>query len=129
MSSNNILHTPVYKRALNLCLVSREIVSCVTVNKNLLPLYESNSLRDVIADSLLTDVVLITRKIAEAQISESISVRRRNFLLITIMLRNINSYCIGLEKDGVRETDYLNLLKSEIRSFKCFFKQWKVSLV
>jgi len=129
MSSNNIRHIPVYKRALNLCSLSREVVSCVTVNKNLVRLYESNSLRDNIADSLLTDVVLISQKIAEAQFSDSISLRKRNFLLIAIMLRNLNSYCTGLEKDGVKETDYLNLLKAEIRSFKYFFKQWKVSLV
>lgn len=44
------------------------------------------------------------------------------------MIQNINSYCTGLEKDGVKEKEYLNLLRKEIRSFRKSFKKWTGSL-
>ncbi|MFT6369784.1 MAG: hypothetical protein ACJAWH_000865 [Maribacter sp.] len=128
MSTKNILQIPIYKKALNLCFMSREIASYVSLNKNLLTLYKSNSLRDSIANSLLTDTILIPQKIAIAEFSKSSSERRLSISFINIMIRNINSYCLGLEKDGVKETEYLHLLRSEIRSFRKQYKKWKISI-
>ncbi|WP_422081284.1 hypothetical protein [Ulvibacterium sp.] len=108
--------------------MSREIASYVSFNKDLLKLYKSNSLRDIIADSLLTDTILIPQKIAQAESSNSLSERMKSATYINIMIRNINSYCTGLEKDGVREKEYLNLLREEIRSFRRSFKEWRKSL-
>ena len=128
MSNKNLRHIPIYKKALELCSMSREIVLYVTLNKDLLKLYESNSLRDIIADSLLTDAILIPQKIAQVEFSVSNSERMEQVSFINIMIRNINSYCLGLEKDGVKEIEYINLLRSEIKSFKGYFKKWKTSL-
>jgi hypothetical protein len=108
--------------------MSREIASYVSLNKDLLKLYESNSLRDSIANSLLTDTILIPQKIVDAEFSASISERKRSISFINIMIRNINSYCRGLEKDGVKEIEYLNLLRAELRSFRKQYKKWKVSM-
>lgn len=108
--------------------MSREIASYVSYNKDLLQLYKSNSLRDVIADSLLTDTILIPQKIALVENTNSYSERRNSITFITIMIRNINSYCTGLEKDGVKEKEYLNLLRTEIQSFGKSFKKWRKTL-
>lgn len=108
--------------------MSREIASYVSLNKNLLTLYESNSLRDSIANSLLTDTILIPQKIVAAEFSTSSSERMHSISFINIMIRNINSYCRGLEKDGVKEIEYLNLLRSELRSFRKHYKKWKISM-
>ncbi|MEA1787027.1 hypothetical protein U1E44_13085 [Arenibacter sp. GZD96] len=118
---------PIYKEALDLCRISRELVSYVTYNKDLLKLYQSNSLRDSIADSLLTDAILIPQKIVQAEWSESHSVRLKSASFIYIMTRNILSYCNGLEKDGVKEKEYLNLVRNEIKSFRKSFKAWRRS--
>ncbi len=128
MSSINLQQLPIYKKAMNLCFMSREIASYVSLNKDLLKLYQSNSLRDSIANSLLTDAILIPQKIVAAEFSKSSSERIQTISFINIMIRNINSYCLGLEKDGVKETEYLNLLRSEIRSFRKHFKKWKTTL-
>ncbi len=119
---------PVYRKALDLCTMSREIASCVSYNKNLLKLYQSNSLRDHIADSLLTDAILIPLQIERAESSKSHLVRMKSATFINIMIRNITSYCNGLEKDGVKEKEYLNLLRQEIRSFRKSFKVWRKSI-
>ena len=108
--------------------MSREIASYVSFNKDLLRLYESNSLRDIIANSILTDAILIPQKIALVESSRSSSERMQNLSFINIMIRNINSYCMGLEKDGVKETEYINLLRSELRSFRKYYRKWRVSV-
>ena len=128
MPYNNFKSIPVYRKALDLCTISREIASFVSYNKDLLKLYQSNSLRDHIADSLLTDAILIPQQIAEAETSDSQAVRMKSVRFINIMIRNIMSYCNGLEKDGVKETEYLNLLRKEIRSFRKTFRVWRKSL-
>ena len=108
--------------------MSREIASYVSYNKDLLKLYQSNSLRDHIADSLLTDAILIPQQIARAESSGSLAVRIKSATFVGIMIRNIISYCNGLEKDGVKETEYLNLLRQEIRVFRKSFKKWRKSI-
>ncbi len=128
MSHKNLRSVPVYRKALELCKMSREIASYVTFNKDLLKLYKSNSLRDIIADSLLTDAILIPQKIAQTEFTVSNDERIKNVSYINIMIQNINSYCTGLEKDGVKEKEYLNLLRKEIRSFRKSFKKWTGSL-
>ena len=67
MPYNNFRTSAVYKKALDLCMISREIASFVSYNKDLLKLYQSNSLRDHIADSLLNDAILIPEQIAVAE--------------------------------------------------------------
>lgn len=128
MPYKNLRNIPVYKKALELSKMSREIASYVSYNKDLLKLYQSNSLRDRIADSLLTDTILIPQKIALVENSNSYSERANTVTFINIMIRNINSYCTGLEKDGVKEKEYLNLLRMEIQSFRKSYKKWKKTL-
>jgi len=128
MSHQNLRSLPVYQKALELCTLSRELASFVTYNKNMLTLYQSQSLRDHIADSLLTDAVLIPQQIARAETSDSVSDRMKSATFIGIMIRNISAYCNGLEQDGVREKEYLHLLRREIRIFRRSFKKWRKSI-
>ena len=99
-------------------------MSYVSLNKDLVKLYQSNSLRDIIANSLLTDARLISKKMAQALSSKCSNERLRNAAFINIMIRNINSYCTGLEKDGVREKEYVNLLRTEMKIFRASFVKW-----
>jgi len=128
MSHQNLGSLPVYQKALELCTLSRELASFVTYNKNMLTLYQSESHRDHIADSLLTDAVLIPQQIARAETSDSVSDRMKSATFIGIMIRNISAYCNGLEQDGVREKEYLHLLRREIRIFRRSFKKWRKSI-
>jgi hypothetical protein len=108
--------------------MSREIASYLSYNKDLLKLYQSNSHRDIMVDSLLTDSILIPQQIEAAERSECYAARMRSATFINVIIRNINSYCTGLEKDGVKEKEYLNLLRSEIKSFRRLYKVWRRSI-
>lgn len=127
MTYDNFRYLPVYRKALELRHMSREIASYVSFNKNMLKLYQSNSHRDAIAGSLLTDAILIPQKIALAENTSCPNERMKIAIYINIMIRNINSYCRGLEKDGVKEREYLNLLRQEVKSFRKSFKVWRRS--
>ena len=128
MSHKNLRTVPVYGKSLELCEMSREIASYFSFNKDLLKLYKSQSLRDGIANAILTDAILIPQQIAHAERSNSLRERMESVSFISIMIRNINSYCTGLEKDGIKETEYVNLLRAEISSFRSYFKKWRISL-
>jgi hypothetical protein len=129
MSYQNLKNLPVYRQALELRTMSREIASFVTYNKYLLTLYKSNSLRDHIADSLLTDAILIPQQIARAEGTSSAQIRERCIHFINVMTQNLTSYCLGLEKDGVREREYLDLLRKELKNFRRAFKLWRRNLI
>ncbi|CAN0601919.1 unnamed protein product, partial [Ectocarpus sp. 12 AP-2014] len=49
MAYRSLKHLPIYRKALELCTMSREIASYVSFNKDLVRLYESKSLRDIMA--------------------------------------------------------------------------------
>jgi len=128
MSYESLSSIPIYRKSLDLLEMSRQIASYVSYNKDLLKLYQSNSHRDHIADSLLTDSILIPQQIAAAERSKSYAARMQSATFIDIIIRNISSYCTGLEKDGVKEKEYLNLLRNEIKSFRRMYKVWRHSM-
>lgn len=125
MSAKNLGAIPVYQKALELREISKAIAAYISFNKDVLRHYSSNSLRDNIVDSLVIDTVLIPEQIAQAEHSKSYAERLNSATFINIMIGNINSYCLGLEKDGVKEREYLNLLRSEIKSFRKSFTKWR----
>ncbi|WP_445384441.1 hypothetical protein ACT6NV_10690 [Robiginitalea sp. IMCC44478] len=128
MSYKRIHKLPVYRKAVALRTLSREIASFVSYNKNLLTLAQSHSHRDHIADAILTDAILIPQQIAKAESANSLAIRQRSIDFINVMIRNLGSYCTGLEKDGVREKEYLDLLRGEVKSFRQSFKKWRKGL-
>lgn len=129
MSYQRIKNLPVYRSAVSLRTLSREIASYVTYNKDLRTLRQSNSLRDHIADSLLTDAILIPQQIAAAETSQSQAIRRKSVHFINVMTRNLYMYCKGLEQDGIREREYLDLLRKEVEHFRNAYHNWRKQLL
>ena len=129
MSYHRIKDLPVYRQAISLRTMSREIASFVTYNKDLLSLKHSQSHRDQLANSLLQDAILIPQQIAKAETSSSRAIRQSSVKFIGIITRNLNAYCKGLEMDGIREREYLDLLRSEVNTFRTAFKKWRKGLL
>lgn len=128
MSSNGLINLPVYKKSLELRSMSRAIAICVARHPDLICLYKSESLRDQVADSLIKDTVLIPQQIALAANTSSIALRERSLHFVHIMTRNLASYCKGLEMEGVKEREYLDLLRRELKLFRKYLKSWHKSL-
>ena len=128
MSSKGLKHLPVYKKAVELQAMSRAIALCAAGRDEVISLYKASSLRGQVAGSLLTDTGLIRKQIALAAGTSSLAIRQNSLHFINIMIRNLSSYCKGLEMDGMREREYLDLLREELASFRKSFKHWRKSL-
>lgn len=124
MPFKNPTSLTLYQKALALTTMSREIASYFSYNQDLLKLYKSRSLQDSIADHIVKDAHLIPEHIAQAANSKSNMDRLEYVNLTQIMIRNILSYCNGLEQMGVKEKEYLNLFRKEIGSFRRSLNSW-----
>ncbi|MFS4416700.1 hypothetical protein [Maribacter sp. 2307ULW6-5] len=129
MAYPNFKHLPLYQKALDLSEMAQAIASYISFNKDMKKLCSSNSFRDNLAHALLTDSVLIPEKIQAATHTHCQRERIQAASFIQIIIKNINSYCLGLEKDGIKEVEYLNLLRKEVKSFKKSFKVWRRSQI
>ncbi|NDV44335.1 hypothetical protein [Flagellimonas sediminis] len=118
----------VYRKSLALRDLSEAVASYFAHNREMLSFRQIDSFRDDITKSLVTDALLITKEVEQAALSNSYSVRMRSLSFVNIMTRNILAYCNGLERDGVKEKEYLNLLRREIKTFRITFKKWRRSL-
>lgn len=127
MERNSLNSLGVYRKSLALRDLSEAIAFYFSYNKDVLSLKKVGSFRDDITQSLMTDAVQITKEVEQAALSNSYSVRMRSLTFINIMTRNILAYCNGLERDGVKEKEYLNLLRKEIKTFRSSFKKWRKS--
>ena len=119
---------PVYKKSLEIRDLSTAIASYFSKENNFFKLKRTAGLRDHIASSLCIDADLISKQIKQAATSNSYETRVQSATFINIITRNLNSYCNGLDHDGVKEKEYLNLLRTELKSFRVSFKQWRKSL-
>ncbi|MDX1331545.1 MAG: hypothetical protein R3252_00830 [Robiginitalea sp.] len=128
MSYKGLRDLPVYKKAVELQTMGRAIALCAAGNKAAVNRYRVSSLRSEVAGLLMTDTALIRKQIALAAGTPSLSIRQNSLQFVSIMIRNLGSYCRGLEMDGMREREYLELLRHELVSFRKSFKQWRKSL-
>lgn len=109
--------------------MSRAIALCVSGKKDLVQLYASSSLREEMAGYLLKDASLLRKQIILAASTSSTDLRQSSLHFINVMIRNLSSYCRGLEMDGMREREYLELLRAELILFRKSFKHWRRGLV
>lgn len=129
MASGSIHSLPVYRKSLALYDLSKAVAAYFSYDKDVFSMRSSNSLRDNLSDSLLTDADLIIQEITTAATSKSHKTKLKSLTFINVMTRNILAYCNGLEHDGVKEKEYLNLLRTEIKAFRQSFKSWRKSFL
>lgn len=127
MESSSLNSLVVYRKSLALRDMSEAVASYFSYNRDRLSFRKIDSFRNDITQSLRIDASLIAKEVEQAALSDSHSVRMKSLTFINIMTRNILAYCNGLEKDGVKEKEYLNLLRREIKGFRASFKKWRKS--
>lgn len=129
MERSSLNSLVVYRKSLALRDLSEAVATYFAQNREIISLRKIDSFRDDLSKSLLIDADLITKQLEQAALSNCPSVRMKSLAYINIMTRNILAYCNGLERDGVKEKEYLNLLRKEIRIFRISFKKWRKSLI
>lgn len=128
MTGNSYNSLPVYQNSLALKDLSSALAQYLSYDSKMLH-PKTLGLRAVIAESLETDASLIPTTIAQVYQTDSRNVRMKNATFINVITKNILSYCNGLENDGLKEREYLQLLRKEIKVFRKSFKQWRKSVL
>ncbi len=128
MENNGFDSLPVYKNSLALRDLSDALGHYFSPERRVFS-KKSLGLRAIIAESLVNDASLLPVTIEKAYKSSSINYRLKNANFINIITKNIGSYCNGLENDGIKEKEYLQLLRKELKTFRKSFKQWRKSLL
>lgn len=127
MQKHTYSSLPVYQKSLALLDLSKALASYFSPDTRVFS-QRTLGLRTIIAESLAQDAALIPSTIAQVYETESNSTRLKNATFINVITRNILSYCNGLENDGVKEREYLQLLRRETKIFRKSFKQWRKSI-
>ncbi len=127
MESGSLNSQVIYRKSLALRDMSEAVASYFSYNRDRRTFRKIDSFRNDITQSLRTDASLIAKEVEQAALSNSNTARMKSLTFINIMTRNILAYCNGLERDGVKEKEYLNLLRREIKAFRSSFKKWRKS--
>lgn len=128
MKSNDFDSLAVYKSSLVLRDLSDAIGHYFSPEHRVFS-KRSLGLRAIIAESLINDASLLPLTIEATYKSSSLDYKLKNVNFVNIISRNIISYCNGLENDGIKEKEYLQLLRRELKTFRKSFKQWRKSLL
>ena len=115
---------PVYNKALEIFRVSRAIACSISDNKNILEMGFSANFNDQFAGEIVSDSLKLAPGLATVQCTSNSSLRLRRAKQIRNALNRILSGCKKLEFDGVREKEFLTILRSEIHQFDNLFSEW-----
>lgn len=124
METHNFNQLPVYKKALDIFQVSRGIAFALSDKRHVLEMGYSPEVNDQVAGSLVSTSLKLFPELAAIQNATN----RENLLnragKIRRSARLILSKCKQIEKQGLKETEFLRLLRMELNQFDRLFVEW-----
>ena len=111
----NFRNLPIYKKGM-------EIYELVTKITDLIE-EDSGELADI-KNNMLTDALLLSSKVANAEGGDIYDIRMENAALVRKAARDLILHCRGLETSGFKESSYLNLIREAIEEYRLLFIDW-----
>lgn len=124
METHNFNQLPVYKKALDIFQVSRGIALSLSEKRHVLEMGYSAAKNDQVAGALVSTSLKLFPELAAIQNAttrENILKRARR---IRKSARQLLAKCKLIEKQGLKEKEYLRLLIIEINNFDRLFGDW-----
>lgn len=121
---NNTYHLPVYRKALEIFRISRAMAAYFTNDKHVLEMDLSANPQDFEAGHLVTESLQLAPGIASAACAPNSESRLQRIRNIRAVAQNLKSLCKKLECCGVKEVEFLNLLRKEIHTFDKMVSDW-----
>lgn len=114
---------PLYLKSIEIFNLCRGVASYTSENKEVS--YDKQSaLRDHYADFLISDAVALTSNVAAAATTNIYTLRLTRSRRIKKVLANILDNCDRLERNKIRDTAFLNLVRKETKQFRKQFTEW-----
>lgn len=114
----------VYRKALEIFRVSRAIACSLSESKNIFELETSTEVSHRFAGQLVTQSLRLAPQLAIVQNAACRDSRIKGAQRIQKASRKLLAKCRKLEFHGVREKEFLDLLKAEILHFEQLFAEW-----
>lgn len=127
--SSKITHLEVYKRALAIFNVSRQLSTYITDNKNITAMQMSTNIDDRYSLQMVMDSMSLAPDIAEASVTLDFKLKRYKMKRLKRTLIRIHRYCDYLEKRYEHAKDYISILRKEISDYRKAQTNWENSLL
>jgi len=124
MEVNNFNQIPVYKKALDIFQISRGIAYALSEKRHVLEMEYSTVESEKVAGTLVTTSLKLFPELAALQNAtskENISKRANK---IRRSARLLLTKCRLIERQGVKEKEFLRILRSELNQFDQLFGEW-----
>ncbi len=126
-----IIQMPVYKKAEEICILVNRMLTGSYADE----LSESDDMRDMESDMIermfeqnkefmLANALIIPAKIAGAEGADLYDLRMENAAVIRKSARELLTDARGLQMNGFKDIEYLDLLRSEMEEFRILFAEW-----
>ncbi|MGY5849826.1 hypothetical protein [Salegentibacter sp. F14] len=121
---NNSYHLPVYRKALEIFKISRAIASYFSDDKHVIEMNLSTNPQHFQAGSLVTESLQLAPGIASVACAPNSESKLQRLKNIKAVARNLKHLCKKLEGCGVKEVEFLTLLRKEILLFDKMVSDW-----
>lgn len=125
---HHVTKLPVYRKALHIFKLSRQIVDFVRGDKSVLDLHRSTCSQDQFSEKLIMASLGLAPKIAIAESSPDPTVKHESISSIERTTAAILHYCEKLESSHKQNNEFLNLLRTEVRKFGHLHDKWAIGL-
>lgn len=128
MESNNFTNLAVYKKALEIFRVSRVIACAVSDNKHIIELDLSANPNEKVAGELVSDSLRLVPELAAIHNSSNNRIQLRKAKRLRKSAGLILAKCKKMEYQGVRELEFIGILRNELQQFDELFSEWLYNL-
>lgn len=122
--SNNAYHLPVYRKALEIFKIARAVASYFGDGKHVYEMDISSKNQHRFAGNLVTESLQLAPGIASVIGSSNPQCRLQHIQRLHKAARNIKLQCKKIEISGVKEIEFLHLLRKEIHIFDKMTSDW-----
>lgn len=120
----NTYQTPVYRKALEIFKLSRAMAVHFTQDKHVMEMGFSACPKDRYAGDLVSESLQLAPGVASVATAKNYGSRLERVRNIRKASKSIKLLCKNLEFSGVRESEFLALLKKEIHLFDKMIADW-----
>ncbi|WBL26599.1 hypothetical protein [Zunongwangia sp. HGR-M22] len=120
----NAYQLPVYQKALEIFKLSSAVSSYFSNNSHVLEMEISSIPAHNYAGRLVTESLQLAPGIAGVITARTIEVKKKRIERIKNAAKRIKSNCRSIEITGIKETEFLDLLRKEIHHFEHLVSDW-----
>lgn len=120
----NQYQLPAYRKAMEIFRISRAVAAYFSEDKHVIEMNLSSNPGHRSAGHLVTESLQLAPGIASAVNASTADTRLKNIKKLRCAVNNLRQHCRKLEFSGVKEVEFIGLLRREIQLFDQLMSDW-----